>query len=319
MAPVPESVSRSMSTSSPCKPNRLYPTRCRAASRCSGVVCWIACVEWMRKGSMMVRKDMAVMLPPWFEERPQQGATLLLLHPSDHLYPMIQAGVPQDVPETPRHPRLRVVRSEDDTPDFGEDDRARALRARLERHVQRAVAESISLQQGERSLHGQELGVRRRIAPADGLVVGPHDHRAVPKHGGAHRNLSSGRRATRFFQRNLHAGRVGGGKGAGPLPASRFLPPGITHAPARPPPRQESARTSDGCRPSPGLPVPCRLPCTALPVRPWRAGSAAGAGWPASTAAPRRRGRSPTPRSDASRRASPRGGACARPRVVPPA
>ncbi len=88
---------------------------------------------------------------------------------------------------------------------FGEDDRARALRARLERHVQRAVAESIGLQQGERPLHGQELGVRRRIAPADDLVVRTHDHRPVPKHRGAHRNLSSRRRATRFFQRNLHA------------------------------------------------------------------------------------------------------------------
>src|SRR5439155_1309238 len=83
----------------------------------------------------------------------------------------------------------------------------------------------------------RELGVRRRIAPADDLVVRTHDHRPVPKHRGAHRNLSSRRRATRFFQRNLHAGRVGGGKDP---------PPGITHAPARPPPRQGSARTPDG-------------------------------------------------------------------------
>src|SRR2546422_7178484 len=34
---------------------------------------------------------------------------------------------------------------------------------------------------------------RRRIAPADGLVVRTHDHRAVPTHRGAHRNLSSRR------------------------------------------------------------------------------------------------------------------------------
>src|SRR6266566_2968929 len=234
MAPVPESVSRSMSTSSPCKPNRLYPTRCSAASRWSGVVCWIACVEWIRKGSMIVRKGMAVMLPPWFEERPQQGATLLLFHPSDHLHPMIQAGVAQDVSETPHHPCLRVVRSEDHTPDFGEDDRARALRARLERHVQRAVAESIGLQQGERSLHGQELGVGRRIAPANGLVVRTHDHRAVPKHRGANRNLSDGRRPAGFLQRRLDAGEIGRGGGeTGPFPLSPFpgLLPGFTHAP----------------------------------------------------------------------------------------
>src|SRR5438552_8941178 len=105
-------------------------------------MCLIAWVAWMRNGSMIVRKGMAVMLPPGVEERPQQCAALLLLHPSDHLHSVIEAGVPEHVPDTPRHPRLGVVRPEHDPPHLGEDDRAGALRARLQRDVESAVGES---------------------------------------------------------------------------------------------------------------------------------------------------------------------------------
>ena len=54
MAPVPESVSRSMITSSACRPNRLYPARSRAAWRSSWVGRSMAWTEWIRNGSMMV-------------------------------------------------------------------------------------------------------------------------------------------------------------------------------------------------------------------------------------------------------------------------
>ena len=55
IAPVPESVSRSMITSSACKPKRLYPARCSAASRSSGLGKRMGWTEWILNGSMMVR------------------------------------------------------------------------------------------------------------------------------------------------------------------------------------------------------------------------------------------------------------------------
>src|SRR5207237_509977 len=60
----------------------------------------------MRNGSMIVRKGMAVMLPLVCEERPQQRAALVLLHPSDHLHLMIHAAVPRHVAPGRRLPGL---------------------------------------------------------------------------------------------------------------------------------------------------------------------------------------------------------------------
>ena len=56
IAPVPESVSRSMRTSSAWSANRLKPAASMAASRSSRVVIRMGSTAWMRNGSMMVRK-----------------------------------------------------------------------------------------------------------------------------------------------------------------------------------------------------------------------------------------------------------------------
>src|ERR687889_1390053 len=56
MAPVPESVSRSIRTSSSWRLKRLYPADSSAASRCSTVVSRIGSTEWIRNGSMIVRQ-----------------------------------------------------------------------------------------------------------------------------------------------------------------------------------------------------------------------------------------------------------------------
>ena len=53
--PVPESVSRSISTSSARNSNRLYPAAARAATRSARVVSRIGSTEWIRNGSMIVR------------------------------------------------------------------------------------------------------------------------------------------------------------------------------------------------------------------------------------------------------------------------
>src|SRR5687767_7611465 len=56
IAPVPESVSRSIRTSSAWRLNRLYPAASSAASRCSTVERRMGSTEWIRNGSMIVRQ-----------------------------------------------------------------------------------------------------------------------------------------------------------------------------------------------------------------------------------------------------------------------
>ena len=60
IAPVPESVSRSISTSSARNSNRLYPAAASAAARSARVVSRIGSTEWMRNGSMIVRNGWSV-------------------------------------------------------------------------------------------------------------------------------------------------------------------------------------------------------------------------------------------------------------------
>ena len=55
IAPVPESVSRSMSTSSAWIANRFQPAASSAAARSSRVVMRMGSTAWMRNGSMIVR------------------------------------------------------------------------------------------------------------------------------------------------------------------------------------------------------------------------------------------------------------------------
>jgi hypothetical protein len=54
IAPVPESVRRSMITSSACRLNRFQPAARSAASRSSTLVRRIGSTEWIRNGSMIV-------------------------------------------------------------------------------------------------------------------------------------------------------------------------------------------------------------------------------------------------------------------------
>ena len=63
IAPVPESVSRSISTSSERSPNRLKPPASSAACRSSTVVMRSGSTEWIRNGSMIVSKAMRRSLP----------------------------------------------------------------------------------------------------------------------------------------------------------------------------------------------------------------------------------------------------------------
>ena len=60
MAPVPESVSRSIGTSSAASSNKLYPAACRALARSPRVGSRIGSTEWIRNGSMIVRNGSSV-------------------------------------------------------------------------------------------------------------------------------------------------------------------------------------------------------------------------------------------------------------------
>ena len=55
MAPVPESVSRSIGTSWASSSNKLYPAASRALARSARVGSRIGSTEWIRNGSMIVR------------------------------------------------------------------------------------------------------------------------------------------------------------------------------------------------------------------------------------------------------------------------
>ena len=60
MAPVPESVSRSIGTSAAASSNKLYPAASRALARSARVVSRIGSTEWIRNGSMIVRNGSSV-------------------------------------------------------------------------------------------------------------------------------------------------------------------------------------------------------------------------------------------------------------------
>jgi hypothetical protein len=62
MAPVPESVSRSIGTSSAATPNKLYPAASRALARSARVVSRIGSTEWIRNGSMIVRNGFSLVI-----------------------------------------------------------------------------------------------------------------------------------------------------------------------------------------------------------------------------------------------------------------
>ena len=74
---------------------------------------------------------------------------------------MIETRMADHVPHAAGHAGLGIVRPEHQASDFGEYDRPRALRARLERDVQRAVVEAIGGEGLQGALEGEQLGELR--------------------------------------------------------------------------------------------------------------------------------------------------------------
>src|SRR5207237_6076171 len=104
------------------------------------------------------------------------------------------------------HPRLLIVRAEHQLPDLCKHDCTRALRARLDCDVERAVGEAIGFERVERPLDGQKLGVIGRILPRHGLVVRLGDHLFATHDDCTNRDFIEGSGTTRLFERRFHAG-----------------------------------------------------------------------------------------------------------------
>src|SRR6266545_1110703 len=205
--------------------------------------------------------------------------TLLGLNSALHLHPMIQPRMPDQIPYRPAHPRLLVIRPEHQLPDFGQHDRPRALRARLDRNVERAVGKTIRLERVERALDREKLGMIGGILAGDRLVMRLGDDLIAAHHHRTDRNLVLRSSKPRLCKRIRHT------RPSSPVPRPRFRH-GQVPAPSR---------TATNSRPSPGPRAPDRPRRTVPPAPPRRADSAITAGSRASAAGPRTQDRNPRP------------------------
>ena len=113
------------------------------------------------------------------EELLQQLAGSRLEHPADDLGLVVQPRVVEDAIERPGRAPLRVRRAEDHAGDAREHQRPGAHRARLEGDVERRAGEPVVAEPPGGAPQGDDLGVGRRVAPADRPVVRAGDHLAV--------------------------------------------------------------------------------------------------------------------------------------------
>ena len=116
----------------------------------------------------------------------------------------------QNVVHRPRHSAPRVERSEHHASQFGEHDRAGALRARLERDVECGQEKAILAHPVEGPMEGQELRMRGRIAPFDGLVVSLGQDFPIRDDNGANRHFLAHRCHPSQSERGLHPREVAG-------------------------------------------------------------------------------------------------------------
>ncbi len=92
---------------------------------------------------------------------------------------MVQAFLPQDVKDAARGAGLRVARAVDDSRDAREDDRPRAHRARLERHVEHRVAQPPAAERLRGGTDRDDLGVCGRVPAALSFVVSAGKNLAI--------------------------------------------------------------------------------------------------------------------------------------------
>jgi hypothetical protein len=105
--------------------------------------------------------------------------------------PVIEPGMPKQVSHRSGHSRFVVPRSKHDALETRQYDCARAHRAWLERHVQRAVVESPAVEFRRRLANSEKFSVSGGILVADSSIARRRDYRSVANDYRANRDLVS--------------------------------------------------------------------------------------------------------------------------------
>jgi hypothetical protein len=124
---------------------------------------------------------------------------------------VVQRGVLDDVEHRTSRAGAWIDRSEHQPPDPRVHHRGRTHRTRLERHVQRRVGQAVGLQSLAGRAQRDDLGMRRRIAGADGTVPSFGNDGAVTHDDRADRDLAPRFGHAGEFQSPAHEGDIGQG------------------------------------------------------------------------------------------------------------
>ena len=99
---------------------------------------------------------------------------------------------------------LEVERAENQAPDAGLDEGAKAHRTRLDGHVEVAIRQAVVPGLSGRLTKSDDLGVSRGVGTLNGLVMAPGDDTAVPDDDGADGNLAPGGGLAGLLERCFH-------------------------------------------------------------------------------------------------------------------
>ncbi len=158
--------------------------------------------------------DASVIPSPEEEVRQERGAFLLHQSPR-HLWPMVQRRLAEHVQDAARGAGLRVPGTEDDLGDAGEDDRARAHRAGLERDVEGRARQPPASQRLRRGADRQDLRVGSRVGAQLSLVAGGRNRLLAASDHGPDRDVAVALRLASALDRKAHQALAGGGCGLG--------------------------------------------------------------------------------------------------------
>ena len=99
---------------------------------------------------------------------------------------------------------LRVARAVIHPPQPRERDRARAHRARFQRHIEVAAGQPFAADQRRRGAQRQHFGVGGGVAVGQGAVAGGRDDHAIPHDHAADRHFAGGLRRAGSGERLIH-------------------------------------------------------------------------------------------------------------------
>ena len=126
------------------------------------------------------------------EEIPQQRRRFALADAAIDLRPVMAGRRREEAHAVLHRAALRIGGAVVEPADARKRDRRRAHGAGLERHVEIAVGQPLRAERGGRLPDRQHLGMRGRVAVAQGAVAGARDHRTVAHDHAADRHLAGG-------------------------------------------------------------------------------------------------------------------------------